>query len=69
MKRNIMNRLLLDNMKDIKALCERYDVKSLYVFGSACSQDFSKESDIDILIAFKDIPIDQYTDHYFEQWG
>lgn len=44
----------------------RYDVKTMYIFGSACTEDFSEESDLDFLISFKDIPIEQYTDNYFE---
>jgi predicted nucleotidyltransferase len=38
----------------------------MYVFGSAVTSDFNESSDIDILISFKDIPYDKYTDNYFE---
>ena len=38
----------------------------MYVFGSACTDKFNKNSDIDILVAFKDISIEKYTDNYFE---
>jgi predicted nucleotidyltransferase len=38
----------------------------MYVFGSICSDKFNEKSDIDILISFKDISIEKYTDNYFE---
>ena len=47
-------------------LCTKHQLSKLYVFGSALSQKFSDSSDFDFLIQFKDIPFDQYTDHYFE---
>lgn len=42
-------------------------VKSLYVFGSAVSNNFTTESDVDFLISFKDdISTEEYTNSYFE---
>jgi predicted nucleotidyltransferase len=38
----------------------------MYVFGSACTARFNDQSDIDFLISFKEIPIETYTDNYFE---
>ena len=38
----------------------------MYVFGSAVSGNFTESSDIDILISFKEISFDQYTDNYFD---
>jgi predicted nucleotidyltransferase len=51
---------------ELQRLCEQYDIKSMYVFGSAVTPDFNESSDVDILISFKDIPYDKYTDNYFE---
>ena len=57
---------LVENKREsIKQLCLAYDVKSMYVFGSASNGKFTDESDIDLLIAFKDISIEKYTDNYF----
>ncbi|MBN1158594.1 MAG: nucleotidyltransferase domain-containing protein [Bacteroidales bacterium] len=61
-----MNKIIRDKIVEIRKLCMRYDVKTMYIFGSACTEDFSEESDLDFLISFKDIPIEQYTDNYFE---
>jgi predicted nucleotidyltransferase len=38
----------------------------MYIFGSVCTDNFRDDSDIDILISFKDISIEKYTDNYFE---
>lgn len=61
-----MQRLIKDKIDDIKKLCHDYDVKTMYVFGSVCTDKFNDKSDIDILISFKDISIERYTDNYFE---
>jgi predicted nucleotidyltransferase len=55
-----------DKKAELAQLCKIYDVKTMYVFGSVCTDRFNENSDIDILIAFNDIPIDRYTDNYFE---
>ena len=38
----------------------------MYVFGSVCTDKFNENSDIDILISFDTLSIEQYTDNYFE---
>jgi uncharacterized protein len=61
-----MNKILIDRIIDIKQLCEYYKVKSMYAFGSVCTDKFNDNSDIDFLIAFDNLSFDQYTDNYFE---
>lgn len=61
-----MQHFIADKLQEIKKICKTYDVKTMYVFGSACSDKFSDNSDIDILISFKDISIEKYTDNYFK---
>ena len=61
-----MQRFIEDKIQKLREICKTYDVKSMYVFGSACTDRFNKNSDIDILVAFKDISIEKYTDNYFE---
>ena len=60
-----MNTIIKKNILDIHNLCKKYKVKNLYVFGSVCSEKFNDKSDIDFLISFKDIPIEEYSDNYF----
>jgi len=37
----------------IEAFCQKYHIRSLAVFGSAVREDFSPQSDIDILVEFE----------------
>ena len=61
-----MQNLIETYKNELKSLCEKYDVKIMYVFVSAVTSDFSESSDVDILISFKDISFEKYTDNYFE---
>ena len=61
-----MNQVITDNIDQLKNLCEAHDIKEMFVFGSACTEKFSDQSDIDILISFTDISIEKYTDNYFD---
>ena len=38
----------------------------MHVFGSVCTDKFNEHSDIDILISFNNLSVEQYTDNYFE---
>ena len=58
--------LIKKNKGQLQELCKKYDIKNMYLFGSATSDEFKDYSDIDILISFQDIPFDKYTDNYFE---
>ncbi|MBN1184388.1 MAG: nucleotidyltransferase domain-containing protein [Bacteroidales bacterium] len=60
-----MQQIIEEKIEALKDLCKAYDVKEMYVFGSVCTDKFSDKSDIDILISFKEISIEQYTDNYF----
>lgn len=51
---------------DIIKLCETHKVKSLYAFGSVLTDNFNKESDIDLIVDFEDIEIEEYADNYFD---
>ena len=65
-KSNIMQTIIGNNISALKKLCEQYDIKTMYVFGSVCTENFNKNSDVDILISFKEISIEKYTDNYFK---
>lgn len=48
-----MHPLIIDNQKAIAALCRRYGVHKMEVFGSLLRDDFDAErSDVDILVVF-----------------
>jgi len=48
----------------IKELCEKHNVKKLYIFGSATNESFNQKSDVDLLVSFKNIELSQYFMNY-----
>lgn len=58
--------LIEKNIEMLRLLCIKYEVKTMHLFGSAAQGSFKDDSDIDILINFKDIPFDRYTDNFLE---
>ncbi len=61
-----MQKLIKNKLPELISLYKKYDVKTMYVFGSACTDNFTNRSDIDILVSFKEISFERYTDSYFE---
>lgn len=51
---------------DIIKLCETHNVRSLYAFGSVLTDTFNKESDIDLIVDFSQIGVEDYADNYFD---
>jgi predicted nucleotidyltransferase len=41
-------------------------VKALYAFGSVLTDRFKEDSDIDLIVTFNDIPVEDYADNYFD---
>jgi predicted nucleotidyltransferase len=62
-----MVKLLENNLESICRLFDAHHVQTADIFGSALSSDFTKDSDIDILVTFKDsIELLDYSDNYFD---
>jgi predicted nucleotidyltransferase len=61
----MMNELIEKNLEQIKNYCKKYDVEKLHAFGSITTAEFTENSDVDLLIKFKDIPFERYADNYF----
>lgn len=40
--------------EEIESFCRHWDVVELAIFGSALGEDFRSESDVDLLISFRD---------------
>ncbi len=59
---NILER----NSKNIKKLCATHNVAKLYAFGSITKGSFTSKSDIDFLVDFADIGLEDYADNYFD---
>lgn len=61
--------LIEDNMPAILDACKKYHVRSLYLVGSATTEDrFTDNSDVDFLYRFRkeDIGEMDYADNYFD---
>lgn len=56
------------NMDKIVALCKKYKVARLWVFGSILTPRFSDSSDVDLSVSFdKDrISLEDYADNFFD---
>lgn len=58
--------LINQNKELIKNLCETHNVEKLYLFGSATTTKFNKESDIDFLVKFKSFDLKLYFLNYID---
>jgi len=47
-------------------LCQQHRVKALYAFGSVLTERFGTDSDVDLIVEFNDIPVEEYADNYFD---
>ena len=61
-----MNNILQQTISEIKSLCHKHRVKSLYVFGSVLTPQFTDKSDVDFLVNFKKEEITDYFTNFFE---
>ncbi len=62
-----MQQLIEKHKKELIDISKTLKINKLYIFGSATSDDFNDDSDIDFLISFADnLSIDEYTDNYFK---
>jgi hypothetical protein len=50
---------------EIRLLCQKNRVKSLYVFGSVLTDRFTDKSDIDLIVDIDSIDPLEYSDFYF----
>jgi len=55
-----------NNLSIIRSLCKRFNIKQLFVFGSAIREDFMESSDIDFLVEFNRTGIKGSFDQYFD---
>ena len=58
--------IIEENISSISELCRQYNVKSVYLFGSVLTENFSSYSDVDFLVNFKQINLHNYFDNYME---
>ena len=58
--------VIQDNIESLRMLCMKYNVGRLFVFGSVVNTSFKPDSDIDFLVSFKQIKLEDYADNYFD---
>jgi len=54
------------NVEKIRHLCSKHKVNKLYVFGSVLRDNFKNESDIDLVVDFEKVDLNDYADNYFD---
>lgn len=62
----MIQELLEKKKEELIVICQALGIKRLYAFGSAVTEKFNDDSDIDFLISFSDkLSINEYTENYF----
>ena len=62
--------LITQNIEQVLALCKKYKVKSMYVFGSILTPRFNDKSDVDLLVNFSsDIDYLSYADNILDLYS
>ena len=57
---------LINYNDEIFRLCKEHKVKTLYAFGSVLTEKFNNQSDIDFVVDFSNISVEDYADNYFD---
>ena len=52
------------NIDNLNKLCINYNVEKMYLFGSVLNSKFNENSDIDLLVKFKEIELAEYFNNY-----
>ena len=61
-----MQTVLEENKNVIIQLCEKHHVKKLYAFGSVLTDQFRKDSDVDMIVDFEKVDLKSYADNYYD---
>jgi predicted nucleotidyltransferase len=54
------------NISQIASLCKKHKVSMLYIFGSILTDRFTDDSDVDFLVDFENVDIQNYFDNYMD---
>ena len=52
-------------IKDINMLCANHKVRQLFAFGSVLNSEFTKDSDVDLVVDFNTTDPLEYAENYF----
>ena len=61
-----MNKIVKSKLPELINICQQHKIVSLYLFGSANTEQFNNDSDIDFLITFGKVELFDYFDNYME---
>ena len=62
--------LINNNISKLFALCRKYKVRKLYVFGSILTPRFNERSDVDLLVDFNsEVDHNNYADNFFDLYN
>jgi uncharacterized protein len=59
-------RIIDQNIQNIRTLCHKHNVSSLFAFGSVLTDDFKESSDIDLVVDFSGVDLHDYAENYFD---
>ena len=59
-------KLIENNSQKIIALCKKHKVGKLFVFGSILTDRFNEDSDVDMVVDFDKVTLEDYADNYFD---
>lgn len=45
--------LIENNISEVKAICKKHAVAALYLYGSALTEEFEEDSDLDFAVSFQ----------------
>ena len=54
------------NINKLIKLCKKHKVAKLWVFGSVITDKFTKESDVDLIVTFDNVDLQNYADNYYD---
>jgi len=58
--------MYLDRYRNnLSILCRQHNVKTLHAFGSVLTERFDNDSDVDMIVDFKRMPLKVYSDNYY----
>ena len=59
-------KLIENNIQRIIALCKEHKVGKLFVIGSILTNRFNEKSDVDMVVDFDKVDLEDYADNYFD---
>lgn len=58
--------LIDSNIDKLANLCKKHKVARMFVFGSAITDHFNNDSDIDLIVDFEGVDVYDYANNYFD---